>query len=290
MIQMITRRTLRRTHLFRPDLRFNQLCLYLLAVYSERYNIDIHAIVVMSTHEHLIVTDREGRIPDFLRDYHRELAMATKTLRRWDGAVWDDAPTSRVELCTPQAVVEKLAYIMANPVDAALVKRAGDWPGVNTLPHQLGTQTWTVKRPDFYFDPDNPQWPETATLGLAIPLTPWSLQELQRRVALELTGIESEALRRVHAKGSRVLGRSCVLQGSPYDQVKRREPLRCLNPQIAVGRGQRHAFIQAVRVLRMFRQAYRIALAEWQSGCRNVTFPPATWQMCWLHRAEVAPG
>ncbi len=95
MIQMITRRALRRTHLLRPDREFNQLCLYLLAVYSERYDIEVHAVVFMSTHEHLVVTDRYGRIPDFLRDYHRELALGTKVLRRWEGTLWDSEPTSQ---------------------------------------------------------------------------------------------------------------------------------------------------------------------------------------------------
>ena len=103
---MITRRVLRRTHLLRPDREFNQLCLYLLAVYAQHYAIEIHAVVFMSTHEHLIVTDQKGRIPHFLRDFHRALALGTKVLRRWEGSLWDSEPTSRVELCTPQAIVE----------------------------------------------------------------------------------------------------------------------------------------------------------------------------------------
>jgi len=131
---MITRRTLRRTHLFQPDPRLTQFYLYSLAVYSDRFNIDIHAVVLMSTHEHLIVTDKYGRTPDFLRDFHRLVALGTKILRRWEGTVWDSEPTSRVELCTPKAIIEKLAYIIANPVEAGLVDKAEDWPGVIGLP------------------------------------------------------------------------------------------------------------------------------------------------------------
>jgi REP element-mobilizing transposase RayT len=290
MIQMITRRALRRTHLLRPDRKFNQLCLYLLAVYCERYGIALHAAVFMSTHEHLIVTDRDGRIPDFLRDYHRELALGTKALRRWEGPMWDNESTSRVQLCTPQAVVEKLAYIMANPVDAALVHRAEDWPGIITLPHELGSKTWTVERPDFYFDSDNPQWPRKATLRLTMPLTPWSQEQVQHRVALELRNLEAKAHERVLTKGGRVLGRNALLRQSPYAQTTSWEPLRTLNPQIAVGRGQRQVFSQAVHVLKTFRHAYRIALEKWRDGCRTVVFPSATWQMLWLHNVPVASG
>jgi len=74
--------------------------------------------VLMSTHEHLIVTDSKRRLPDFFRDFHRVVALGTKILRRWEGTVWDSEPTSRVELCTTKAIIEKLAYIMANPVEA----------------------------------------------------------------------------------------------------------------------------------------------------------------------------
>ena len=289
MIQMITRRVLRRTHLLRPDREFNRLCLYLLAVYSERYNIEVHAIVFMSTHEHLIVTDSDGQIPDFLRDYHRELALGTKVLRRWEGTLWDSEPTSRVQLCTPQAVIEKLAYIMANPVDAALVHRADDWPGLITLPHDLGSKTWTVERPDFYFDPDNPLWPKTATLRLTMPRTPWAQQEVRYRVEHELARQESEARTRVRAKGWRVLGESGVLRSSPYERATSWEPQRDLNPNIAVGRAQRQVFCQAVKVLQTFRRAYRSALDKWREGYRHVVFPAATWQMHWLHGVQVAP-
>jgi REP element-mobilizing transposase RayT len=119
--EMTTRRTLRRTFLFRPDPKLIQFYLYCLAVYAERYAIEVHAVVLMSTHEHLIVTDNRRRLPDFFRDFHRVVALGTKILRRWEGTVWDSEPTSRVALCNPKAIIEKLAYIMANPVEAGLV-------------------------------------------------------------------------------------------------------------------------------------------------------------------------
>jgi putative transposase len=290
MIQMLTRRVLRCTYLLRPDRKLNQLCLYLLAIYCERYGIELHAAVFMSTHEHLIVTDRQGRIPDFLRDYHREVALGTKVLRRWEGTMWDGEPTSRVQLCTPQAVIEKLAYVMANPVDAALVHRAEDWPGIMTLPHELGTKTWTVERPDFYFDPDNPQWPKTATLRLTMPKTPWAEEEVRQRVAQELKHLESQAHKQVRAKGWRVFGRGAVLRSSPYERATSWEPLRSLNPSIAVGRGQRQVFFRAVKFLQAFRRAYSQALDKWRQGNRDVIFPAGTWQMSWLHGAQVAPS
>ena len=288
--EMTTRRTLRRTFLFRPDPKLIQFYLYCLAVYAERYAIEVHAVVLMSTHEHLIVTDNRRRLPDFFRDLHRVVALGTKILRRWEGTVWDSEPTSRVALCTPKAIIEKLAYIMANPVEAGLVDRAQDWPGVIVLPDDLGTKTWTVERPDFFFDSDNPLWPKTATLRLTLPKTHLSSDEVRSRVAIELKQLEAEAQQRVRAKGWRVLGRLGVKQASPYRRAKSWEPLRGLNPNFAVGRGQKTAFFGAVEALRTFRTKYREALREWQQGIRDVLFPPHTWQMCRLHRVQIEPG
>src|SRR5689334_9340108 len=112
MTVMVTRRTVRRTHLLRPDSKLTALFMYCLAVVATKYGIQLHAAVVMSTHEHLILTDPLGRLPRFLQELHRLLALAVKVLRNWDGAVWDHEKTSVVELCTPQAVIEKIAYVM----------------------------------------------------------------------------------------------------------------------------------------------------------------------------------
>src|SRR5882672_3015353 len=88
-ILMITRRTLRRTHLLRPDRALNDLFIYCLAVIAPRFEIQVHAAVVMSTHEHLIVSDPHGQLPRFLQEFHRLLALNIKVLRKWEGAVWD---------------------------------------------------------------------------------------------------------------------------------------------------------------------------------------------------------
>jgi hypothetical protein len=44
MIFMITRRTLRRTHLLRPDARMTAFYLYALAVTARRHGIVVHAV------------------------------------------------------------------------------------------------------------------------------------------------------------------------------------------------------------------------------------------------------
>lgn len=288
MTVMVTRRTLRRTHLLRPDSEFNGLYKYCLQVIAERHGIEVHAAVVMSTHEHLVLTDVSGQLPRFLQELHRLVALHVKLLRKWEGAVWDHEKTSVVELRTTQAVVEALAYVMANPVAAGLVKGAAEWPGVMTLPHELGRAAWTVRRPSQYFCPDNPAWPETTTLTLTGPRVDISADELRAAVQVELQALERQAHDHVRANGGNFIGRSRLATLSPLARAKSWEPLRSRNPTFAVGRGQRDEFMQAVAAIRDFREAYRSALRRWRSGLRDAVFPAETWLMRWVHGASTA--
>jgi len=287
---LITRRALRRTNLLRPDPELDNLYLYCLAVTASRFGIEVHCATVMSNHHHLVVTDTRGELPNFLREFHRLLALGIKVLRKWEGSVWDDDKTSVVVLRTDQAVVEKIAYCIANPVTARAVPRASMWPGICVQPQQLGRWTWTGKRPDVYFDPDNPQWPEVASLKLTVPRVGFSDALLRECVAAEVAYLEAEAHRVVNASGSKFLGAAKVLAASPYDRATSWEDIRARNPTFAVGRGQREAFIQAAAALRQFRRRYRSALEAWRAAVRDIVFPPGTWLMRYGHSASVAPS
>jgi len=87
---LITRRILRRYFLLRPDEAITRLILYVLAISSRRFGIEVHALCAMSTHLHLVVTDVEGTLPRFLQFFHRIVALGTKVLRRWEGVRLDD--------------------------------------------------------------------------------------------------------------------------------------------------------------------------------------------------------
>lgn len=287
---MITRRTLRRHHLFRPDASIRQLYLYALTVCAKQFGILVHAVTLMSTHEHLIVTDTKGRFPLFLRELHRLVSLGTKVLRKWEGPTWDHEQTSVVRLLTEQAIIEKLAYVMANPVQAGLVRHARDWPGITVLPHELGRRSWKLNRPDVYFRADNPQWPETVELSLTLPPALAKLyraEDVRHAAAAELERQERLAHKEIRRRKSRFLGADRIRRLSPYRRATSFELLRDRNPTFAVGRGQRKVFFQAVAELRAFRRAYRDALEHWRAGLRSVVFPQGTWCMCQLHGVAV---
>jgi putative transposase len=289
MTVMITRRTLRRTHLLRPDPQLNNLFIYCLAVCAEHYGVAVHAAVVMSTHEHLVLTDTRGELPRFLQDLHRLLALGIKVLRKWEGAVWDHEKTSVVELRTPQAVLEKIAYVIANPVAAGLVRRAHQWTGLTTRPERLGCTSWTAPRPDTYFDKKNPSWPAVATLRLELPKLDMTAHRVRTAVADEVAHAEDAARAVAMARGERAIGRERIARLSPYERARSWEPLRGRNPTFAVGRGQREAFFEALTLLRAFRKAHRAARELWRNGDRHLAFPMGTWLMRWAHGAKVEP-
>ncbi|MDQ3036300.1 MAG: transposase, partial [Myxococcota bacterium] len=77
-------------------------------------------------------------------------------------------------------------------------------------------------------------------------------------------------------------------QVSPNHRMTSAEPIRDRNPVLAAGRGQTAVRLEAIRVLRAFRAAYRDALDQWRTGYRDVVFPAGTWLMARLHVVEVA--
>jgi hypothetical protein len=216
--------------------------------------------------------------------------LGTKILRKWEGPTWDAEQTSVVRLLTEQAVVEKLAYVMANPVQAGLVRRARDWPGVTVVPQELGRRTWTLNRPDAYFRADNRQWPDAVELSLLLPPV-WAercgAEEVREAVGEELERQERMAHQEIRKRGWRFLGAERVRRLSPYRRATSFELLRDRNPTFAVGRGQRKMFFAAVAELRAFRKAYRQALEQWRAGLRSVVFPQGTWCMCHVHGVVV---
>jgi REP element-mobilizing transposase RayT len=286
---LVTRRILRRHLLFRPDAAITQLLLYVLAVSTQRFGIQVHAFCAMSTHLHLVVTDVHGVLPRFLQFFHRIVALGTKVLRKWEGPVWDHEAPSVVRLLTHAAVVEKIAYVLANPVAAGLVRHAREWPGAKVDVADIGQRELHASRPSAYLDPTNPQWPEEVTLPIVLPpsVEPGSAARFREELGAELDRQEAQAQAEVQRQGHRFLGAKRASQVSPYDRATSFEALRDRNPTFAVGHGQGAAWRIAAAGVKAFRAAYRAALEQWRAGIRSVVFPAGTWWMKTFHGASV---
>ena len=94
--------------------------------------------------------------------------------------------TGQHALLTPEATIEALAYLIANPVETGAVRYAKDWPGAHTLPRDIGARSLKVKRPTHYFDPDNADWPDMLELRLEMPTElefDYGIELAQQRIA-----------------------------------------------------------------------------------------------------------
>jgi putative transposase len=186
-------------------------------------------------------------------------------------------------------VVEKIAYVLANPVAAGLVRHAREWPGAKVEVGEIGRGMLHAARPSVYLDPENPQWIEEATLPLALPpaIEPDSAEGFRQKVATELERQEAQAHAEVERQGLRFLGAERASKVSPYERATSFEALRDRNPTFAVGHEQGGAWQSAAAAVRAFRASYRAALERWCAGVRSALFPAGTWWMRTFHGVSV---
>ena len=287
-----TRRTTRRTFLLRPDMDgvAQQIYWYATAVLALKFGIELHAVQVLSSHIHEVLTDPHGTLPDFTRERNRAIANAIKRHRDWPEEVFQRAPGSYVDLLTPASVLNEIAYSLVNCVEAGLVDHPDEWPGVTVSVDDIGRRTVHVERPDVYFAKNNPEWPERVSIDLVMPrmlLQAFRDEEsaraairerfekalaCARNIATDLRRVMKEVVRGAAKRAAHV----CTV---PFAREARTpEPPRKRNPTFAAA-GNREAFDSARSELAQFREAYDGARERLRRGERDPNFPPGTWRL-----------
>ena len=273
---LVTRRCTQRQFLLKPSALINQVFKFVLATAAARYKIRIHAACVMSNHYHLVVTDPRANLPEFARVLDGVLAKALNLLYDRRENFWAPSSYSAVELTSPDDVVEKVAYTLANPTTAGLVERGRQWPGVWSNPRSLGKPGEIVERPTHYFTDDGTM-PERAVLTYSRPPGFASLDAFLALVMARLEDLEEVASAERAAKGLRVAGVRRVLNQRHTDGPASVEPRRALDPRIASM--DRRTRIEVLDRLAHFFESHREALLRYLSGKRNVLFPHGTYLM-----------
>ena len=270
---LVTRRCLGRHFLLRPDDALNNAFLYCLARASAKYRVAIHALCAMSNHYHLVLTDTEGVLPDFMAWLNRNLAMCVKRLRDWDEVVWEpNVAYSAVELAGSAEVLDKIAYVLLNPVSAALVRTPERWPGALSTIETLRVATMKAERPAVWF---NDGAPKHVTLTLTPPSCMSDETEYLQALRILLSGRLEQVRAELRRQGRGVLGGVRVRKTSVNDQPASKKQRFGRSPTFSAL--TRAAWRNAVRRLRAFRLAYRAAYQAWRNGERSMTFPAGTW-------------
>ncbi len=268
---LVTRRCSERRFFLRPDREVTRIFEYLLAIACERFEIDLHAYMVVSNHYHLVLTDRLGNLPDFEQYLNSLLARSINCFRgRWE-SFWDPDSFSGVELVDSESRLERVVYTLMNPVDANLVTRVEHWEGACSLRMRFGVGV-PVSRPDEFFSED---MPETGTLKVVPPpgLEEFSPELLQRLINERIRKAEG-----ARDRSQKVLGMHRVRTQHWNSSPDTLEPRRGLNPRIAAQSHQ--ARVEALTTLREWLSSYYAALAHFRAGDRDVQFPRGTYWMC----------
>jgi REP element-mobilizing transposase RayT len=273
---LVTRRCLRGMFLLRPGKLLNQVFGYLLGRAAARTGVQIHAYCVLSNHFHLVVTDPGANLPLFHQYLDGLMARAMNALYgQWD-AFWESDSYNAVVLDTPEDVVDRCAYVLANPVAAGLVRKARKWPGLWSSPADVG-RTIMFERPLHFFNRKG-YLPKETSLTLAVPPGFASAAHFRDRLAVTLEALEEKAAR----ERVSFLGVARILRQRVLDRPASRKRRRRLRPRFAAGDHGRR--LDLARRLKALLADYQAALAAWREGRRDVVFPHGTYQMRVVHK------
>jgi REP element-mobilizing transposase RayT len=274
----VTRRCSQRQFLLRPGRLLNQVFLFLLALAAGRFGVRIHAFCVLSNHYHLVLTDPHARLPAFCQFLDGLAARALNALHgRWE-SFWAPDSYSAVVLATPEDLLAKAAYVLANPVAAGLVRSASSWPGLWSGPDAAGT-VLKVQRPAHFFDPDG-QLPRSAALPISAPPGFASAEAFRGALATALADREG-----VERQGRSFLGRGRVLAQRPTARPPSGEPRRQLRPRVAAR--DKWKRVEMLGRLASFLDAYREARDVRRAGLAAL-FPAGTYLLRVLHGVPCA--
>lgn len=281
----IARRCAQREFLLRPSPVINQVLLYVLAVAARRYNVQVHVLCVLSNHLHIVLTDPDAQLPRFMQYFGSLVARAVNSLLgRWE-SFWAPGSYSAVALGTPDDIVSKAAYALANPAAAGLVGHGTEWPGLWSSPDLAGGAPMVACRPAIFFRSSG-QMPESAELQLTPPPGFSSADEFRERLVAALATAESDAKRDRESEGRGVLGAATVQAQGRRSRASSIEPRRQLNPRIAAR--DKWTRIEALKGLKEFYREYREAWVAKRAGKRDVVFPAGTYLLRVLHDVPCA--
>lgn len=223
---LTTRRCVERRLFLTPDSenaeRINNFIGYCLGVCLDLYSIDLHAAVYESNHEHLNITDVLGEVGAFKTTLHAWIARGINALRGRSDRFWSADEPVYVRSGDPlyddegeeieRTQLDDLIYTLTNPVKDGLTRNGGRWPGFTTYGWHFG-ETRTFKKPDWFFDPKNPDLPDEVSITLKRPkdvLRDLSDEEFWELLMQKVRTREAEYCDERRKKNKRFMGESKI--------------------------------------------------------------------------------
>ncbi len=286
-IYLITRRCLERRRFLAPDERVNALFSYLLAAVSQRHGVEVLAAVQMSNHYHAVIHDPEGNAPAFMREFHALVGRGVNRIRGRSDAFWSADQASLVELVDREAVLDRMAYVLCNPVAAGLVEHGRNWPATRTAAGACAAPPRVYRRPAGFLRKDS-AFPDEAELVVGVPPTHGdvSATKFAELLASRVRAMETQLARDLRAQGLHFMTPRALLRLDWNDAPTTPSGLFSLNPLVAARDTEvRHA---ALARQATFVAEYTRALRAFRRGRRSTVFPGGSWMLPRHFGARVA--
>ncbi len=282
---MLTRRTTQRLYLLRPSKKVNACIQYCVAIAQRRSGIQIHSLVFMSNHYHMVVTDEEGTLPIFTEELNKNLAKALNCLHsRWENLWSGGDKTNYLTLADEETVLEKTVYALSNPTKAGLTSHGGDWPGVRLF----RKAKYLTKKPDFFFRPEDKGGKLPDRLQLELTAPPIGAHEkIAEDIVQSATTKEEKSLRNDWLKsGKKFLGKAGVKAQEVHASPKTPATHRKMCPRVACK--DKWLRIKMLLSLKAFEEAYKPSQKRFSGGDHSVEFPLGTYRMPRFYGARCA--
>ena len=272
---LVTSRTSYRQFLLRPDEDTNQIFDFCLAYAAKRYEIKLIAWVVMSNHYHAVVYDEHGKVSAFIQYFHRLIAAVLNV--KWERRenVWSTEETCLTLLGEEEDIIDKVAYVLANPAAAHLVEKASQWVGASSLAY-LDGKPRTIKRPGYYFGKKSVVGEEAELVAELPHGTKLSRATFVEAVMKGIAAIEAAAAaKRGGNPEQTVTGVKAVLARKPVDRPKEKKATDSkLRPCVACKDNKMRT--KLLLALKQFRLHHRDARQELLDGVPRPMFPKGT--------------
>jgi REP element-mobilizing transposase RayT len=129
-LYLVTTRCHQARFFLRPDRELNEAVLEWLARAQQHFpRLRVLALCVMSNHLHLVVRDEKAELASWAGFFLGHLARAVNRIRKRSGTCFERRYSAE-PILDDEALIDRLVYVVTNPVQAGLCQRARDWPGV----------------------------------------------------------------------------------------------------------------------------------------------------------------
>lgn len=285
---LVTRRCSDGRFLTPPREDITAVLKFSLGLASEATGIRLHCAQFLSNHFHLVVTDPEARLSEFMERLDSVSGREINRIWKRKGCLWDGSEHfGGVRLYGADTVLEKMEYTLANVAAAGLVGSHRDWPGLTSTPEMVG-RTETVARPKTFSKRSS--LPASVELRFTEPpgFDDLELGEFQDLLGNRVAAREEEIRASAEARGLRFRGAKIVSGDSPSKAAPRPPERAEVNPKIACSdRDWRKELLEA---LFDFYRKYRDALREFSEGIRHAVFPFGTYAMRVRYGVNCAPA